>query len=209
MPERSVPPLPDPARDAESEGEETMSLLRSAAKGDEAAWAVLYHRHRALMRAVLHGRIPIDVRRRFDTEDIIQSAFLSACQQIETFEYEGEESFKRWLNEIVLNKLQDKVRHHRRERRNVEREDAKTEDENEWTGDRPMETPSVLVSAAESQAAVLAALDRLPPDDQELLCLRFFDKLSWSEIADQLGIGETTARRRGLDTIEALVRMVL
>jgi DNA-directed RNA polymerase specialized sigma24 family protein len=43
-------------------------------------------------------------------------------------------------------------------------------------------------------AAVIAALDRLPADQREVLLVKDAEGLSYAEIALQLGIGEDAAR---------------
>jgi RNA polymerase sigma-70 factor (ECF subfamily) len=184
----------------------TSELVRRASAGDRAAWTVLYDRYYAVLRTIARGRIPPGAEPRFDTDDVLQSTFLTAFRQIDTFESHGDHSFRRWLTEILVNKLKDKIKHHRRRSAHEDR-GAADEARHDLPGDDP--TPSEILVAAERQAEVLAALSGLPREDQQIVCMRFFDGLAWSEIARRLDLGEGVARRRGLDAIERLVRALL
>lgn len=197
--------MPDTSSDP-PHSNSTRTLLRDAAEGDQAALAVLFERNRALLYALVHSRMPGRFRSRLDTDDVVQSALLAAFRELPAFQYTGEHSFQRWLAAILVNKIHDKIKHHSRQRRSVDAE-------LNGTSGRAMierltreeDTPSVVMAAAESQALMLQAIGRLPADQQDLICLRFFDRLSWKEIAERLDISETNARRRGLECIERLV----
>jgi RNA polymerase sigma-70 factor (ECF subfamily) len=184
----------------------TIELVKAASHGDQRAWDELYQRHYVLMRALLHGRIPRNARTRFDTEDVMQSALFEVCKRIESFENRGADSFGHWLTDIMRNKLVTKLRHHSRERRDWKREDAGVDSQ---AFGAESESPVRLAAAAESQARVLLALDGLDPRDQEIVSLRMFDKLTWAEIAERTGNGETTVRRRGMDAITGIVHSML
>jgi RNA polymerase sigma-70 factor (ECF subfamily) len=188
----------------------TRTLLRTAASGDQSAWEALYGRNRAVLHAIVRSRLPRYFRTRLDSEDVLQSAFLTAFHKLPTFVYDGSDSFRAWLTAILVNKLTDKIKYHSRERRAVQRESDDTSHQG-LLDEEPdhRHSPSVILAAAESQALVLEAIGRLSETDQELICLRHFDRLSWKEIADQVGISETHARRRGFDAVERLVSRLL
>jgi RNA polymerase sigma-70 factor (ECF subfamily) len=188
----------------------TRTLLRTAASGDQAAWEALYDKNRAALYAIVRSRLPRYFRTRLDSEDVLQSAFLTAFHKLPSFEYDGTDSFRSWLTAILVNKLTDKIKYHSRARRAVQRESDDTGDQG-MLDEAPDErhSPSVVLAAAESQALVLDAIGRLSESEQELICLRHFDRLSWKEIADQMGISETQARRRGFEAVERLVSRLL
>ena len=55
---------------------------------------------------------------------------------------------------------------------------------------------------------MLAAMDRLPTRQREVLVLRYWSELSEAEIADALGISRGTVKStasRGLDALEKLM----
>ena len=142
-------------------------------------------------------------RQRFDTEDVLQSAFLSAWSEIEAFEYRGEGSFRRWLARLVTNKLRDLKDFHQAQRRGV-RDEERTPESVDATGElRGLDAlPSAEAGPAEQagdlelHGALLEAMSTLSEDEQEILCMRQFEHLAWSEIANTLGISQSAARRR-------------
>lgn len=157
------------------------------------------------MRALVSRDIPPELRSRLDSEDLLQSAFLQACQRIQSFEYRGAQSLEQWLSAILLNKLRDKIRFHSALCRSVHRETAGTEIA-EIAVDQSECDPVRLSEIARRQADVLAALDKLPADEQEILCLRFFDHCTWSEIAQRMNSNADRVRRRGFDAMERVLR---
>jgi RNA polymerase sigma-70 factor (ECF subfamily) len=180
----------------------TQDLLVQARAGDQAAWEQLFQRYRTLLTVTAHVRIPSLFRHRFATDDVIQDAFLSAWQDLEGFEYTGEGSFRRWLARIVMNTLHDHVRHNTAKGRDARRErgDAHLEQ-----GDR-VESPDELLARLERHRAVLLAMAALPEEEQDLICQRIFEDLSFYQIAANLGWAVTTVRRRYADAVERLAR---
>ena len=187
----------------------TIDLLRSAAAGDQAAWSELFARHRAVMRTLVQCQIPARLRSRMETEDVLQSAFISAFQKLESFQYQGEDSLEAWLKEIIRNKLLDRVRYHYAACRNPEREDeprGKGERAEEVKDESPL--PLAVLEAAERQTDMLLAIDKLTESDQTIIVLRHFDHLTFADIAEKLDIAETTARRRCFDALERLFQIM-
>jgi RNA polymerase sigma-70 factor (ECF subfamily) len=188
---------------------DTHELVRAAASGDDHAWSQLFRRHRVLMRALVHARIPGELRSRFETDDVLQSAFLLAYRQIDTFEQRGPAAFKRWLATIVANKLNEKIRYHRRQRRNTQREGPRPDAQDVAHIETDGDSPSTIVVRAETLAEVLAAIDTLSEEDQAYVGMRFFENLAWVEIAASMQVPEATARRRAHEALERLVRKLM
>jgi RNA polymerase sigma-70 factor (ECF subfamily) len=184
----------------------TIDLLRAASAGDQSAWSELYARHRAVMRTLVQCQIPARLRSRLETEDVLQSAFLSAFQKLESFEYKGEASLEAWLKEIIRNKLLDRVRYHYAACRDPEREQEKPETKEIEEVKGEDSSPLALLEAAERQTGILMALDKLSEREQAIIMMRHFDHLSFAEIAQKLGIPETTARRRCFEALEKLFK---
>jgi RNA polymerase sigma-70 factor (ECF subfamily) len=57
-------------------------------------------------------------------------------------------------------------------------------------------TPEVVVLRRERDRTMLAALERLRPDDQELLRLAWWDGLSHAEVAEVVGCSTQTVSQR-------------
>jgi RNA polymerase sigma factor (sigma-70 family) len=171
-------------------------------------WSELYATHRPWMRSLVQGRIPPRLQARFDHDDLIQTAFLALCCRPGTIEAIDVGSVKSFLGEVIRNGLRDHVKHHTRERRNATQEcDAPQEALEERTC--PAERPLDVIEKAEEKAALLKALSKLPPADQELVRLRHVENRSWEEVGRELGLSETTARRRGLESMDRLMRLLI
>ena len=196
----------DPPADRDAE---TARLVSAAAAGDHSAWEVLYRRYRPFMALITSAGIPDGMRGRFDTEDVLQSAFLSAWRGLGRFIYQGEDSFRGWLRQIAVRKLADRIRLHSRERRSQSREADGVDPAGLASAGAESDTPSGIVVRAERSADVLHAISLLGEGHQEVIWLRDFERRPWSEIASALGCTDSTARRRHFEALEALMRQIL
>lgn len=122
-----------------------------------------------------------------DAEDLVVEVFLAAfeCDQFLALP-QGER--RRWLFGVAQHKLTDYYR--RRARRLVVPLDTLTETLEE---DAAL-APEQIVLRQEAQTDLRAALRRLPPQQQEILQLRFAHGLGAAEIAAVLGKGEGAVR---------------
>lgn len=170
--------------------EPTRDLLDHAARGDEAAWTELYRRYRMLLlvaaSSFLRGRLP----RHVDPEDVVQSAFLSAWDSIRRFEYRGEGSFRRWLGQIVVNRVRDKVSRNDFEQYRLAEKGRQTPIA------RPTdEEPSEAAARLEEERRLLGHLSRLEHEEREVVLLKNFEGKSWQEVGEVIEKSERTARR--------------
>jgi len=197
----------NPPDDSAREGlDETGRLIAAAAMGNREAWETLYGRFRPFLAFLTSSRIPAHLRNRFDTDDVVQSAFLSAFRSLSEFEYRGEESFRSWLKQISLRQLQERIRANGRERRTPDKEQTGIDPDQLVDPGGAGQTPSVILQNAERSAEILEAISRLTPAEQEILWMRDFEHRPWEEIASLLHCQDSTARRRHGEALEALLR---
>lgn len=186
--------------------QKTEFLLLHARDGHNEAWKAIYARYRRMLMVRVECRMPGFLRRRFDSEDVLQEAFSKAWERIASFEYQGEGSFRRWLSRIVLHEFWNLIR--------AEEADYKRESSNDGTVDLDnlhRETalgPSQELSMAESKAQLLQKLEELPEEDQDLIILRMFEKKDWQEIGTIMGWSRTKAREQFDRTLGRLARSV-
>lgn len=126
-----------------------------------------------------------------DAEDLAQDAFLKAFAAIERFD--GRSALFTWIYRIAVNTARDYI-DHRRRRPVVPLEGAFGEHQAEPAdeGERPAES----AERHERQAAVRAALERLPEPFRTTLILREMEGHSYEEVADILGISIGTVESR-------------
>ncbi|HEU5001949.1 MAG TPA: sigma-70 family RNA polymerase sigma factor [Actinomycetota bacterium] len=164
--------------------DEDRSLLRKVANGDEAAFAELYDRY-APSAFGLACKI---CNNRALAEDVVQEAFVSIWQRAARFDPERG-SAASYLMAAVHNKAVDAVRHEESLRRREE-----------GVGDLPTETGADDVVEAAwlgvRRTEVRAAVAKLSPIQREALELAYFEGLTYSEVADKLGIPLGTAKTR-------------
>jgi RNA polymerase sigma factor (sigma-70 family) len=186
--------------------ESSPPTLCIVADGDPAAWSELYTIHRPWMSALVQARIPLRLQARFDHDDVIQTAFLALCCRPGAIEAIDSGSVKSFLGEVMRNGLRDQVKHHTAQRRDADQEcDADALADRVCQAEMPLE----VIEKAERQAALAVAMAELPPADQELVRLKYVEQRTWEEVGRELGLSETTARRRGLEALDRLMRQLI
>src|SRR5688500_15661462 len=87
-------------------------LLRSASRGDAAAWGELLTEHEERLGRMIAFRIHPRLRNRIDPSDILQEAYLQAAAHREDYFRLSEVPLFLWLRGIVINKLLESHRYH-------------------------------------------------------------------------------------------------
>jgi RNA polymerase sigma-70 factor, ECF subfamily len=193
--------------EAPVEGDDEVGrLVQAAANGDEAAAAALYRRYRPYLAILATPRIPREVQGRFDTEDVLQSVFLSAFAALKNYRYVDENRFKAWLREITVRKLTDRIRSHARLRRSAFDTLSESHLEGRATEKDDEQSPTVILARAERHAELIAGIQALPFEERQVLTMRCFERRTFADIGTELGLNEDAARRRYLGALEALGR---
>jgi RNA polymerase sigma-70 factor (ECF subfamily) len=128
------------------------------------------------------------LRNAADAEDAVQEAFLRVLRHIDRLDEVRDHRV--WLIRIVWNVVLD------RKRRMKTR--PETDDVAELARVIPWQGLSAeeLASAAQHHARVLGCVDRLPEKERQVLVLSAFEELPSVEIAEVLGITESSVRSR-------------
>lgn len=119
-----------------------------------------------------------------DAEEMAQQAFIKAWQAISGFR--GQASFRTWLFRIASNLC---INHLTRRRPTCELPETLAAD--------PAGEPDEVYRRKARQAAIEAALARLPADQRSALVLSVYDEMSYEEIAAAMG--------RSLASVNALL----
>lgn len=155
--------------------------------GEEAAFATLVERHRALIFSLMRRFAP----RPEDAADLAQQAFLRALEAsgrvFSRWTPSSPTPFRSWLVRIALNLAKNHARHGARWRPTVLTEATDTTED---PGESAQERLERQERERRTQAAVLA----LPPRQREVLTLRVDAGLPFKDIADTLGITENNAK---------------
>jgi RNA polymerase sigma-70 factor (ECF subfamily) len=123
-----------------------------------------------------------------DAEDAVQETFLRVLRHRQTLHEVRDPRV--WLIRIVWNVVLDRKRR------------AKTRPETDDVAELARILPSnglsaeEIAAAAQHHARVVACMDKLPQKERQVLLLSAFDELSSVEIAEVLGITESSVRSR-------------
>jgi RNA polymerase sigma factor (sigma-70 family) len=184
--------MSDPAPTWES----TLSLLTRARAGDEGALDTLFARYGPPLRRWASGRLPRWARDLADTPDLVQESLLQTFRNIDGFDCRGEGALQAYLRQAVMNRIRDELRR------------AKTRPaSNELGVDVPDEAPSPLEAAIGTEAVERyeAALERLRPEERELVIARVELGLTYSEVAEVTSKPSPNAARMAV--ARALMRL--
>jgi RNA polymerase sigma-70 factor, ECF subfamily len=122
-------------------------------------------------------------------EELHQQTWLSALEHMDRFSDEsGAGSFKAWLFRIATNKTTDLWRSQGRRRK---MEDGLRLVEEEATSDA-----ASRLEATEEQSRVQQALDILPEAQKQVVLMRYYGKMKFTDIAEALGCPLNTALGR-------------
>jgi RNA polymerase sigma-70 factor (ECF subfamily) len=148
--------------------------------GDPEAFAQLYARYvQPLLRLMMRQQ-----RCKDDAHDLVQHTFLQVHRA--RADYDPSRRFRPWLYAIALNLSREALR--RRKRKPTVWNEAPGVPEPISDGPAPEQ--------AQVARAVRGAIETLPPDQREIIELHWFDGLTFTEIAQCLGIPANTAKVR-------------
>jgi RNA polymerase sigma-70 factor (ECF subfamily) len=168
-------------------------LVRAVGQGQEPALAELYDRYAPLL-AGLAQRI---LARREDAEEVVQEVFTHLWRQAASYD-PTRSSVSTWLVLIARSRAIDRLRSGRARERALEA--AQGEDPPLHTS--PQGAGAVLSS--ERRRRVRDELERLPPEQREVLAMAFYGGMTQSEIAAATGIPLGTVKTRTLLAMKKL-----
>lgn len=164
-------------------------VMRYAEGGDNSAFEVLLSRH----QQALFGYILYTVRNRDLADDIFQDTFIKAITTIKQGKYTESGKFRAWITRIAHNLIIDYFRQERNEN-TVSNDDYEFDlFNNSNLCDDNIETTLVKNQVLND---VKRLVDFLPESQREVLSMRYYEDLSFKEIADKTGVSINTALGR-------------
>lgn len=202
-----MPPMSD-------EPSDTAKLLERARRGEPAAFAELFARHREQVRQAVALRLDRRLAARVDVSDVLQETYLEASRRLPDYLARAPLPFGLWLRWLARERVLMLHRQHLlADRRAVGREapplpaDASSVFVGALLGKGP--SPSQAVAAAEAAEKLRLALGQLTDDERDLILWRHFEHLTNREIAQLLGITEAAAGKRYIRALERLRGLLL
>ena len=176
-------------------------LLNNYISGDRSAISELIERHSVRVR----NYIGMMVRNDDVADDIFQETFIKAVKVIDTGRYTDSGKFLSWVLRIAHNRVLD---HFRREKasRQINEAEAGYDVIGTMRFSEPTAEDDIVHGEIEETIRELIAL--LPNEQQEVVRLRYYDKLSFAEIAEQTDVSINTALGRMRYALINLRRMI-
>ena len=135
---------------------------------------LLFARYLPRVRRWAHGRLPAYSRSLLNTDDLAQEVLCRAVVSLEKFDPRHEGAFQGFLRQIMVNRVRDEIRSSRRKPAGEVLED-------EHAADDP--SPIELAIGQQALDRYEAALQRVKPQERELIVARFELDFSNDEIA--------------------------
>jgi RNA polymerase sigma-70 factor (ECF subfamily) len=186
--------------DVKPDSEETCRLLERIQAGEREAFEEFFARHRPFLRRLVEMRLHSRLRGRLDPSDVVQETQLDAFRQLPDFLKRQPMPFRLWLRKTVQERLRMIERQHlEASKRAVGRERPLLDGSSSYANHQLAAadpSPSQQFSQGELAHRVREATAQLPELDREILLIRTFEGLSYSEVAYILEIDPATARKR-------------
>ncbi|MCB2178694.1 sigma-70 family RNA polymerase sigma factor [bacterium] len=158
------------------------SLIEKATKGDQEAFGDLYERYLEPIYRYIYYRVPTPE----EAEDLTETIFLRAWETLMTKKNVKIDNFRAWIYRIAHNLTID----YHRKRKPIQFESGEIDfPDNTATTDPELEVEQKLSSQSLHQA-----ISKLEENFQNVIILRFFNKLSHAETAEIMGIQEGNVR---------------
>ncbi len=174
-------------------------LIEQAQGGDRAAFGELFELHRSRLAGLIHSKIGPWMRGKLDVDDVLQETFTRALQSLDRFLWRGDQSFIRWLGGIAENLILDAARAQRR----TQKFHLLREAPGSGT------SPSGAMRREERFERLQEALDRLTPEQREVIRLLRIEGLKIAEVSERLKKSPDAVKQlmlRGLKRLRGDVR---
>ncbi len=182
------------------------SLALQASRGDRVAIDRLIERHLPGLRAYLRLRAGDLLLAQESSADLAQSVCREILENLDRFQYDGREGFRRWLYRTAQRKIADRYEYYRAQKRDVRRRRDASLDCEILETYSSFYTPSRQAAAREELERVERAFAELPEEQREVILLAKIVGLSRREIGEEMGRSEGAVRvllSRGLANLAA------
>jgi RNA polymerase sigma factor (sigma-70 family) len=154
--------------------------------------------HLGVLRAFVHLRLGRALRAKEETQDLVQSVCREVLAELPRHEARSGSGFRKWLFVAAENKIRDRWRHWRREKRDLARvvdlDSTRAADEETARQLACWITPSRQAASREELARLEQVFCELPDDYREVIVLARLRGWSHERIAEKLGRSEVATR---------------
>ena len=176
-------------------------LLSQYLSGDRSAISSLIDRHSRRVRDYIN----MMVKDRDEAEDIFQETFIKAVRVIDEGRYTDNGKFLSWVLRIAHNQVIDYFRAQRQDKTVSETDAGYDVLGTLRLSERTIEDAMV---SDQIEQDVRALVELLPPEQREVVIMRYFAGLSFKDIAEQTDVSINTALGRMRYALINLRRMI-
>ena len=168
-----------------SNKEEDIKLIRKVKSGDESAFEAIVKKYKKTLQYTILNIVKDEKV----AEDITLETFMKVFTNIQN--YNEEYSFSTWLFTIATNLAIDYTRtkkHIRFKTHDSDSDSNQTGIYLETIENKSVESPEASLINENQKKILLKLMNKLRPDYKKIIELRFFEEMSYKEIAEELGI---------------------
>ncbi|MEM9680542.1 MAG: sigma-70 family RNA polymerase sigma factor [Bacteroidota bacterium] len=158
------------------------SCIDKVIAGDHKAFAILVDRYKDLVFTVAFRML----KHREEAEEVSQDTFIKIYRSLQKFK--GDSKFSTWVYKVAYNSCLDRIKKNKRTQQTV------TIDEFTEHKVKTIDNALHHLETQERQEAIRQCIELLPPDDNVLLTLFYFEELSLEEISKITGISANTVK---------------
>lgn len=174
-----------------SESNDTMSPSESEKLED----------YRGFLLTLARRQLGVSLRPKVSESDIVQLTFLNAHNNFESYRGASDQELRGWLASILHNQcFNERERYFASQKRDITRERADLS--SLLTSDDP--SASTALVSVETIDRLLAAMQKLSPEQRDIIQLRNIEQIGMEDISQRLGINRHIAYRRWKSALKAL-----
>jgi len=174
-------------------------LLEQAQAGSSAAIGSLLEAARSYLLLQAEQHLPQSLRAKVGPSDIVQETAIDAHRDFPHFRGTTQEELYAWLRTILQNNVIDMVRRFELAQMRTAKREANVSVVADRCGTSVLpagsHTPDHSAIRREDADLLASVLARVPDDYQTILRLRYWDGLTFPEIATRIGRSEEAARK--------------
>ena len=174
-------------------------MLVAARAGCDQAKSELLKQFESYLLLVTDYQLDERLRGKLGVSDIVQQTYEKAVIGLDNFEGDCEEQLRAWLRSIAMNQVKLNRRHYKTSKRNISDEQPLVTKNQSTMSYSPVvdrnDTPGTKAIKDEQADAVRLALKNLSEQDQQVIRLRNWEQLEFSEIAQKMEKSESAIRK--------------
>ena len=172
--------------------------IEAARAGDRGALEQLIQHIRGYLLLVANQELSPALQRKVGPSDVVQETFVQLQKNLDQFRGSTEPELLAWVRRILLNGIHDVQRRYQADMRDVGREQPLSGDSvlGMLPANPQAQTPGPSVAAMENETAeaLQRAIQRLPDEYRDVLRLRTWDRLSFTEVGTRMHRSADAAR---------------